>query len=181
MTLLLIPFVSMRFDTPSNNAAPLIGIVTIRFSHRIPQWKSVKTFNSHRDVSLMPKDPTHHHIHHHCLFHYPRCSFIIMSSTTTNDIPGNGWSNGDLPSSMFPVTRQGRIELYGANRRWINLHKGWTRIGSGHQHDFRHSTSGVGEAHEHDSPEEEAATVRSLIAQLCESFYQRGWATVSFC
>lgn len=127
------------------------------------------------------KDPTHHHIHHHCLFHYPRCSFIIMSNTTTNDIPGNGWSNGDLPPSMFPVTRQGRIELYGANRRWINLHKGWTRIGSGHQHDFRHSTSGVGEAHEHDSPEEEAATVRSLIAQLCESFYQRGWATVSFC
>jgi hypothetical protein len=101
-------------------------------------------------------------------------------SNTTNDIPGNGWSNGDLPPSMFPVTRQGRIELYGANRRWINLHKGWTRIGSGHQHDFRHSTSGVGEAHEHDSPEEEAATVRSLIAQLCESFYQRGWATVSF-
>ena len=104
--------------------------------------------------------------HHHVTIH------------TTNDIPGNGWSNGDLPPSMFPVTRQGRIELYGNNRRWINLHKGWTRIGSGHQHDFRHSTSGVGDAHDHDSPEEEAATVRSLIAQLCETFYQRGWATV---
>lgn len=90
------------------------------------------------------------------------------------DTPGKGWSNGDIPQSMYPVTRDGRIQLYAANRRWISLHTGWTRIGSGHQHDFRHSTSGVGDAHEHDTPEEEAETVRSLIAQLCEKFYQHG-------
>jgi methylthioribulose 1-phosphate dehydratase/enolase-phosphatase E1 len=99
-----------------------------------------------------------------------------MSSREEGDRPGEGWSNGDIPPAMYPMTRQGRISLYSAHRRWINLEKSWTRIGTGHEHDFRHSSSGVGEAL-NETPEQEADTVCSLIAQLCETFYNRGWAT----
>lgn len=99
-----------------------------------------------------------------------------MSSTENGDRPGAGWSNGDVPPAMYPLTRKGRISLYSAHRRWINLEKSWTRIGTGHEHDFRHSSSGVGDSHDQ-TPQQEADTVRSLIAQLCEKFYERGWAT----
>ena len=101
-----------------------------------------------------------------------------MSGTSNGDSssPGAGWTNGDVPPAMYPVTREGRISLYSAHRRWINLQKGWTRIGDAHEHDARHSSSGGGDAHEH-TEEQEADTVRSLIAQLCEKFYERGWAT----
>lgn len=90
-----------------------------------------------------------------------------------------GWSNGELASQMFPVTHEGRLQLYGSNRRWIGLQHGWTRIGGegATEFDAVHSTSeGVGHSLM-ETEEHEAQTVRALIAQLCEFFYKQGWAT----
>eukprot|EP00522_Entomoneis_paludosa_P013837 CAMPEP_0172447276 /NCGR_PEP_ID=MMETSP1065-20121228/6605_1 /TAXON_ID=265537 /ORGANISM="Amphiprora paludosa, Strain CCMP125" /LENGTH=583 /DNA_ID=CAMNT_0013198523 /DNA_START=6 /DNA_END=1757 /DNA_ORIENTATION=- len=92
--------------------------------------------------------------------------------------PGQGWSNGDVAPQMFPITQDGRMQLYGSNRRWIGLHKGWTRIGGegATEFDDRHSTSAKGESTV-ETPEHEAQTVRALISQLCENFYKNQWAT----
>jgi methylthioribulose 1-phosphate dehydratase/enolase-phosphatase E1 len=91
--------------------------------------------------------------------------------------PGSGWTNGDVPASMFPLTRNGKLALYSHQRRWIGLSKGWTRIGDGTtEMDARHSSSqSAGKFHE--SLQDEANAVKSLISQLCEQFYRSGWAT----
>lgn len=104
-----------------------------------------------------------------------------MSTNESNDKdtakPGAGWSNGEIPPSMFPLTRDGKLALYSHQRRWIGLNKGWTRIGKGSTAlDARHSSSQAAEAMI-ESREEEAISVKSLIAQLCEQFYRNGWAT----
>ena len=91
--------------------------------------------------------------------------------------PGKGWSNGDVAPTMFPVTRDGRIELYSRERRWIHVNDGWTRIGGDateHSAVTTESASGAAITNDRDA---EARTVRSLIAQLCETFYNNGWAT----
>jgi len=90
--------------------------------------------------------------------------------------PGSGWTNGDVPQAMFPLTRDGKVMLYSTHRRWINDHSSWTRIGDGTELDAVHSHSEVGKSTVH-SPEEESRTVRAIVAQLCERFYQMGWAT----
>lgn len=91
--------------------------------------------------------------------------------------PGSGWTNGDVPPSMFPLTRDGKLALYSHQRRWIGLSKGWTRIGEGTTElDARHSSSqSAGKFHE--SLQDEANAVKALISQLCEQFYRSGWAT----
>jgi methylthioribulose 1-phosphate dehydratase/enolase-phosphatase E1 len=102
-----------------------------------------------------------------------------MSSSTDKVAtkPGAGWSNGELPPSMFPLTRDGKLALYSHQRRWIGLNKGWTRIGHGSTElDARHSSSQSAESATANR-EEEAESVKSLIAQLCEQFYRNGWAT----
>jgi len=95
--------------------------------------------------------------------------------------PGQGWSNGSIHPQLFPSTRNGRLQLYSSQRRWIGLQHGWTRIGVGQkEHDHRHSFSqsaGHSLVDGADDPEGEALSVRSLISQLCEKFYERGWAT----
>ena len=48
-------------------------------------------------------------------------------ATVVSSVPGQGWSNGDIHPQLFPVTREGRLQLYSANRRWIQLAGGWTR------------------------------------------------------
>ena len=102
----------------------------------------------------------------------------LMSGATESTHPGQGWSNGDIAPQMFPMTQEGRLQLYGGNRRWIGLHKGWTRIGGegSTEFDARHSSSAKGESTV-ETPEHEAQTVRALISQLCETFYKQGWAT----
>lgn len=92
-------------------------------------------------------------------------------------LPGEGWSNGAIHPQLYHSTRSGRLELYSSHRRWIGLHRNWTRIGQG-QDEFERRTSfsrlgGSIVA----NPEEEAKAVRALIAQLCERFYQEGFAT----
>ena len=111
-----------------------------------------------------------------------------------NDLkqPGKGWSNGDLRPEMFPLTRNGKLQLYSGTRRWIGLNKGWSRVGGdkdGDQYSHRTSTSSkMGSLLSTSSNtssssitttmlEEEALSVRSLIAQLCEQYYKFGWAT----
>lgn len=92
--------------------------------------------------------------------------------------PGQGWSNGAIAPQLFPLTRNGRLQLYGSQRRWIGLQAGWTRIGAGaHEHDARHGASQAAGRDLHVSDEAEAQAVRALISQLCERFYQFGWAT----
>ena len=93
-------------------------------------------------------------------------------------LPGQGWSNGDLAPQLFPVTRAGRLQLYGSQRRWIGLRAGWTRIGEGaSEHDHRHSISQATGPDLHECENMEAQSVRALISQLCEKFYHAGWAT----
>jgi methylthioribulose-1-phosphate dehydratase len=93
--------------------------------------------------------------------------------------PGAGWSNGDVPLQLFPSTQDGKLALYSKHRRWIGLHGGWSRLGEGgHEHDaVTSSSANIGTALTGSSAEEQALAVRSLIAQLCEKFYQAGWAT----
>lgn len=99
-----------------------------------------------------------------------------MSDKKRENAPGEGWSNGDIHPTMFPVTRDGKLQLYAAQRRWIGLSQSWTRIGKGDALDARHSTSMNGAVIAED-PHQQARAVRSLIAQLCETFYKFGWAT----
>ncbi|CAB9526665.1 Probable bifunctional methylthioribulose-1-phosphate dehydratase/enolase-phosphatase E1 [Seminavis robusta] len=95
----------------------------------------------------------------------------------SKDKPGYGWSNGEMNPQMFPVTRDGRIQLYSRERRWIHVNDGWTRLGGGaNEHSAVTFSSQSGDALT-ECRDEEARTVRSLIAQLCETFYQQGWAT----
>lgn len=81
--------------------------------------------------------------------------------------PGFGWTNGALD----------KVRYYESNRRWISLGDGWTRIGDGSQYDAVTTTSRVASQKEFGSRDQQAQTVRSLIAQLCETFYKMGWAT----
>lgn len=123
------------------------------------------------------------------------------NGNTSNDIdltiPGSGWSNGatvanlmkaeDKSIALYTQTQSGKKELYSQQRRWIGLMgSGWTRLGvSGHEHDRSTSTSSnlpsdpttKSEGATINDVHEQAYAVRSLIAQLCETFYQMGWAT----
>jgi len=114
--------------------------------------------------------------------------------------PGSGWSNGDLDQQMFPSTRNGRLQLYASNRRWIGLNKGWSRVGgddgNGNGNDGNGSGSGTTDQYSHrtkrssqmgsllngatewtaEQLDREARSVRCLIAQLSEQFYRFGWA-----
>lgn len=102
----------------------------------------------------------------------------IMPDEETLNTPGKGWSNGDLAPQLFPVTQAGRLQLYGSQRRWIGLKSGWTRIGAGTSEiDARHSSSQAAGHDLHECLVSEARAVRALISQLCERFYQFGWAT----
>jgi methylthioribulose 1-phosphate dehydratase / enolase-phosphatase E1 len=122
------------------------------------------------------------------------------------EIPGAGWSNGDispqssssssssstlLPSSqlqlssqLYPHTIAGKERLYTQHRRWIGLNSSWSRIGEG-ETEFSRRTSSSSQSKSLGvvaplSPRQlaqEASTVRALMAQLCEFFYHQGWAT----
>jgi len=113
-------------------------------------------------------------------------------------VPGTGWSNGELQPQMFPFTRDGKLQMYSGNRRWIGLNKGWSRVGGDEgggkkSNQFSHrtsrssameslvgtTTSGTSQTLEENRKmlDEEALSVRSLIAQLCEQSYHLGWAT----
>lgn len=98
--------------------------------------------------------------------------------------PGRGWSNGDIQPQMFAYTREGKLQLYSGQRRWLHLAHGWSRIGTetggsgkrASQYSRRVSFSNQGNKILEDR-DSEARSVRSLIAQLCEQFYRNGWAT----
>lgn len=121
---------------------------------------------------------------------------MMRTSSSSDETPGKGWSNGDVHPQMFPETRDGKLQLYSAQRRWIHLAHGWSRIGGGggdsnnddgaspsptDEYSHRTSSSKMGEsihdARAPDGGDGEARSVRSLIAQLCEQFYRNGWAT----
>ena len=100
--------------------------------------------------------------------------------------PGVGWSNGDIAPQMFPVTRQGKLQLYGSQRRFVHLAHGWSRVGGDggdgggdktNEFSRRTSVSSQGSRVGFENADAEAKAVRSLIAQLCETFYNFGWAT----
>ena len=116
---------------------------------------------------------------------------MASSSSSNNNgtsssllLPGTGWTNGALPPtsqfSLHPYTRSGRLELYTEHRRMINLSSTWSRIGSETTEFGRgdHSNSNSGSSLLCTSdPNEEGRVVRALVAQLCEKFYDQGWAT----
>jgi methylthioribulose 1-phosphate dehydratase/enolase-phosphatase E1 len=66
--------------------------------------------------------------------------------------------------------------MHHAPDSWINATSSWTRIGTGSEFDSVHSKSKSGERLVKDN-EEEGRTVKALISQLCETFYNHGWAT----
>eukprot|EP00578_Thalassiosira_sp_NH16_P013046 CAMPEP_0181121636 /NCGR_PEP_ID=MMETSP1071-20121207/24852_1 /TAXON_ID=35127 /ORGANISM="Thalassiosira sp., Strain NH16" /LENGTH=666 /DNA_ID=CAMNT_0023206485 /DNA_START=122 /DNA_END=2122 /DNA_ORIENTATION=- len=101
-----------------------------------------------------------------------------------DSVPGEGWTNGQLPpqftpaTTLHPFTRTGRLALYNHHRRWINFQSSWSRIGKGAtEMDAVHSKSSSGESIMTGCLVEEGKTVRALVAQLCECFYKAGWAT----
>jgi hypothetical protein len=114
---------------------------------------------------------------------------VLNSNALNNELkkPGKGWSNGDIRPEMFPLTRDGKLQLYSGTRRWIGLNKGWSRVGGdedGDQYSHRTSRSSkMGSLLSASTSittkmlDEEALSVRSLIAQLCEQYYKFGWAT----
>ena len=125
----------------------------------------------------MSSSPLHGAFHEGCSI---LATMAPIDHTTTEqvfDLPGQGWSNGDISPQFYPVSHAGKVVLYGSQRRWIGLKSGWTRIGEGTtEHDHVHSSSLAGhDLHECDFSEGQA--VRALISQLCERFYQFGWAT----
>ena len=117
-------------------------------------------------------------------------AFVAKLEESSNSDLGKGWSSGKPDPTMFPLTRDGRLQLYSANRRWIGLNKGWSRVGAEGTNQFSHRTRRSSQMKSliavgaNASPEErkkmleaEALGCRSLIAQLCEQYYQFGWAT----
>ena len=100
------------------------------------------------------------------------------------ETPGEGWTNGQIAQQFTPVmtlhpyTRSGRLTLYSHHRRWINFRSSWSRIGKGSTElDAVHKESSSGESLMTGCLMEESKTVRALVAQLCERFYNAGWAT----
>ena len=98
--------------------------------------------------------------------------------------PGKGWTNGQIPTqftpavTLHPYTRSGRLALYSHHRRWINFQSSWSRIGKDASSlDAVHAESSKGESIMETCPIEEGRTVKALVAQLCEKFYEHGWAT----
>jgi len=93
-----------------------------------------------------------------------------------------GWSKDDLKPELFPYTRGGMVQRYSSQKRWVQLARGWSRIGEGadgeKSNEFSHrvSSSSKGSAIVEDA-DGEARAVRSLVAQLCEHFYRNGWTT----
>lgn len=131
-----------------------------------------------------------------------KCNTKNENKNNNNNIlntPGKGWSNGDIRPEMFPLTRNGKLQLYSGTRRWIGLNKGWSRVGGDEgggkvSNEYSHRTcrsSKMGSLLSTSSTstqitsnisaskmlDEEALAVRSLIAQLCEQYYKFGWAT----
>ena len=111
-------------------------------------------------------------------------STSTSTSSTRSTAPGAGWTNGDVPPqftpamTLHPYTRSGRLALYNHHRRMINFSSSWSRIGEGStEMDAVHSVSSAGSTIMSGCPEEEGRTVRALVAQLCERFYDQGWAT----
>uniref|UniRef100_A0A7S3V7F0 Class II aldolase/adducin N-terminal domain-containing protein n=1 Tax=Chaetoceros debilis TaxID=122233 RepID=A0A7S3V7F0_9STRA len=85
--------------------------------------------------------------------------------------PGNGWTNKDVPLMMYPQTQDGQVHLYQCHRRYIHTSHGWSRTGSACPNDAVAAASS-GHKINHD---DEAKVVRSLISQLSEKYYAKGW------
>jgi methylthioribulose 1-phosphate dehydratase/enolase-phosphatase E1 len=101
-----------------------------------------------------------------------------MSNNNPSTTPGAGWSNGDVATAPNTNTSIPSWHKYNATRRWISLGDGWTRIGNGEANDTVHSTSSQAQLTNTTlSRDEQSFRVRCLIAQLCERFYEKGWAT----
>jgi hypothetical protein len=93
------------------------------------------------------------------------------------ETPGKGWTNGALPPSFAPHTIDGKLQLYQKHRRWIGLNSSWSRIGNDDTELSKRTSSSSSGTSLVETPKEQGQRVRALIAQLCESFYQAGWAT----
>ena len=73
---------------------------------------------------------------------------------------------------MYPqLTQDGQIHLYKCHRRYIHTAHGWSRTGSSSPNDAV-ASAGHGAKVNHD---DEAKVVKSLMGQLCEKFYAKGW------
>lgn len=100
-----------------------------------------------------------------------------MSSTTIQadlSVPGVGWSNS---TTIYPKTLPGLVDQYSKHRRYIQTATSWTRIGASSAFAAKHFDSGSGDCLLSENQEKESKTIRCLISQLCEKFYNYGWAT----
>ena len=95
--------------------------------------------------------------------------------------PGEGWSNSAIPPQMYPVTQNGRITLYSTQRRLIHTSTTWSRTAHSDPNDPVAKSSSASSNDNDNSKstigcqEEEAKTIKSLMSQLSESFYSKGW------
>lgn len=94
---------------------------------------------------------------------------VGQDNSDIND-PGTGWKN--MPMMMAPhLTQDGQIHLYKCHRRYIHTAHGWSRTGSSCPNDAVASAGHGGKVNYTD----EAKVVKSLMGQLCEKFYAKGW------
>jgi methylthioribulose 1-phosphate dehydratase/enolase-phosphatase E1 len=96
---------------------------------------------------------------------------MTSQNATELDLPGSGWTNKQIAPLMYPMSQDGQIHLYKCNRRYIQTSQGWSRTGSSDPNDpFSTSSSSDKICHA-----DEAKAVKSLMSQLCEKFYTKGW------
>ncbi len=94
------------------------------------------------------------------------------SNSSDSSEPGKGWSNNDMPLMMYSqMSQDGQVHLYKCQRRYIHTAHGWSRTGSADPNDAV-ATASTGEKVVH---KDEAQVVRSLISQLSEKCYMKGW------
>lgn len=95
------------------------------------------------------------------------------SDSKERNEPGAGWTNRDISVLMYPRSQSGQIHLYKCHRRYIQTSGGWSRTGSSDPNDAISHSKSLKVVHPNYSEEGEA--VKSLMSQLCETFYTKGW------
>lgn len=80
-----------------------------------------------------------------------------------------------MPTLMYQQinSQSGQIQLYKCHRRYIHTSHGWSRTGSSSPNDAI-SSAGQGEK-VLPTDGDEGKVVKSLMSQLCEKFYAKGW------
>ena len=73
---------------------------------------------------------TCHIMNANCIRSY-QLLLILSLLTQPHYTMSNNTVDGNIPEGIYPYTREGKIEIYNSNRRWMALNESWSRIGDG--------------------------------------------------